>query len=668
MDKDPREPGRTRPGRRRRRRRGLAHRFGPDSILLVGNLKVGKTTLFSRLIGRSQQQVSYPGTGVDLSSGELNAERFGRIIDAPGVCSLQDRSEDAHVVRDLLVRRRVGAVLLVLDAKNLRRGLALAFQLAEFELPVVVALNMVDEAVQRGLRIDVGRLSEILGVPVIPTVAVEGRGLGQLRHSLSGARPLQMRLDIPETIRPAIGRIRSLIAGHPLSAGGLAYTLVAGIPEARDVLDDHVQPETADQIEGICAGSRHQADIVLTEAELAQAEAQALLVVRQEPAGRTRLADRLATWARRPATGIPIALVVLALVFAFVGWLGAVVLVDLLEGKLFGEMLLPALDGWVGRIPDEHAWLRELLTGQFGLITVGVVLPLGIVFPVLATFFFAFGLMEDSGYLPRMSLLMDRVLRRIGLNGKGLMPLVMGFSCVTMAVLTTRILDTKKQRIIGTLLLVLAFPCAPLLGVMMVLLSRLSIWATVVLFGLIFFQFALVGFLANLLLPGRRQDFVLELPPLRLPGLRNSLVKTGHRLFWFIREAIPYFVIGTLALYALDQFGLIDGLREAARPVLVRLLGLPAESADLFLMTFVRREAGVAMLVQQESAGLYDGVQVLVALLVMTMMMPCVNTLLVMYKERGFMVGSAILVFVMIYSLLLGALVNGVLRALGVQF
>ncbi len=658
--------------RRRRRRQGLTKRFGPDSILIVGNLKVGKTTLFSRLVGRGQQQVSQPGTGVELLVGELSAERFGRIIDAPGVCSLQDRSEDANVIRDLLIHRQVGAALLVLDAKNLRRGLALAFQLAEFELPVVVALTMVDEAVQRGLKIDVERLSEILGVVVIPTVAVEGRGLGQLKRSLSKARPLQMRLEVPESVRTESGSIRSLLAGLPLSAGGMAYELVAGIPGARDELGEHVQPKIAKQIEQIvdrievdCA--RH-AGIVLAEAELAQAEAQARLVTKQMSSGRTLLADRLSIWARRPATGIPISLAVLALVFAFVGWVGAILMVDLLEGRLFGELLLPWVDGWVGRIPDQHAWLRELLTGQFGLITVGVVLPLGIVMPVLATFFFAFGLLEDSGYLPRMSLLMDRVLRRIGLNGKGLMPVVMGFSCVTMAVLTTRILDTRKQRIIATLMLVMAFPCAPLLGVMMVLLARLSILATLVLFGLILFQMALVGFVANLLLPGRRQDFVLELPPLRLPRLRNSLEKTGHRLFWFLKEAIPYFIIGTLALYVLEQFGLIDGLRDAARPVLVSFLGLPPESADLFLLSFVRREAGVALLVQQEAAGLYDGVQVVVALLVMTMIIPCVNTLLVMYKERGFWTSSAILVFVMIYSLLVGALANTVFRALGVQF
>ncbi len=665
--------GPRRGGRRRRRRgwnRRLHHRFGPESLLLVGHLKVGKTTVFSWLVGREQQQVDYPGTGMQLASGKLPGERFTRLVDAPGVHSLQDRSEDAFVVRDLLVRQRVGGVVLVMDAKNPRRGLALALQLAETELPVVVALNMADEALQRGVEVDAEALSALLGVPVVSTVAVEGRGLGQLRRSLDDARPIRLRLELPEPLRPAAERIRELLAESPVSAPGLTYQLLADLPRAHDVLDDHVDSDVAKAVIEALKESRGastlQPDIALTEAEHVQAESAARSVVRLTPPARTRFADRLAVWSRRPASGIALVVLVLALVYLFVGWLGATVLVDLLEGQLFGEWLLPWLEGLVERFPA--TWVRELLIGPFGLITVGVVLPVGIVLPVLATFFLAFAVLEDSGYLPRMSLLLDRALRRIGLTGKGLVPLVMGFSCVTMAVLTTRMLDSRKQRLIATLLLVLAAPCAPLLGVMMVLLGRLGIGATLLTFGLIFFQFGLVGWLANRILPGRRPDFLLELPPLRAPRLRNTLTKTGHRLYWFLREAIPYFVLGTLVLYCLDQLGLIDDMRDLTRPVLVRFVGLPPESADVFLMSFVRREAGAALLVQQAMGGAYDGVQAVVTLLVMTLMIPCVNTLLVMFKERGLVAGSAILVFVMTYSLLFGALVNQVLRALGVTF
>jgi ferrous iron transport protein B len=320
----------------------------------------------------------------------------------------------------------------------------------------------------------------------------------------------------------------------------------------------------------------------------------------------------------------------------------------------------------LGHIPWQ--WLRDLLIGPFGLLTVGLVLSLAIVLPVLATFFFAFALMEDSGYLPRLSLLTDRVLRKLGLNGKGVLPLVMGLSCVTMAVLSARVLDSPKQRIIATLLLVLTVPCAPLLAVMMVLLARLSIWATVVFFGLLLVQFFIVGALANLLIPGKRPDFVLELPPMRVPRLKATFQKTGHQIVWFLKEAIPYFLLGTFVLFLLDQFGILDALREGLQPVSVKLLGLREESADVFFMTVVRREAGAALLAQQTAAGMYDGVQVVVTLMVMTLMIPCINSVLVMYKERGFLVSSAILLTVIAYSLLAGGLIHFVFRWLGVQF
>jgi ferrous iron transport protein B len=583
--------------------------------LIVGNLKVGKSTIFSWLTGKHRRRVIHSNNGVQLSSGPLGIGPFGRIVDAPGFHSLQDRSEDASVVRDLLARREVGGVLLVLDAKNPTRGLLLACQIARFHFRVAVALNLSDEARQRGVEVDGARLSELLGVPVVETMASEGRGLEQLKKALADARPLKIQNEIEKNL-------------------------------------DH-----------LAEGSR---EIALLETARTQAERLAGQVVRERPAARVGWSHRLSALSRRLSTGIPIAFLVLALTYFFVGWFGAGVLVDLLEGKLFQGLVLPVLDSWVSYIPWH--WMREMLAGQFGLLTVGLTLSLAIVLPVLATFFFAFALMEDSGYLPRLSLLTDRVLRKIGLNGKGVLPLVMGLSCVTMAVMTTRVLDSRKQRVIATLLLILAMPCAPLLSVMMVLLARLSAGATVVFFGLLILQFFLAGVLANLLVPGKRPDLVLELPPLRAPRLMNVLAKTGQQIRWFLKEAIPYFLLGALVLFLLDQLGVLQVLRDGLQPVSSRLLGLPAESADVFFLTIIRREAGAALLAQQYAAGMYDGVQVMVTLLVMTLMIPCINSVLVMYKERGFKIATVTLATVFLYALLMGGLVNQIFSWLGVQF
>jgi ferrous iron transport protein B len=643
--------------------------LGEHAILLVGNLKVGKSSLFTHLVGQRQHPVCYPGSAVELLWGRLAAGPYTHLIDAPGIYSLHDHSEEGQVVRQMLLRGEVGAVLLALDAKNLRRGLTLALQLAHFDVPLVAALNMVDEARQRGIEVDGQRLQSALGVPVVATMANEKRGLRQLRRALAEARPPTLEPGFPPSVEPLAGRLQQQLLGHRLAVRPLSYLLVADVPLSARMLGDAAHAEDVAALRGAreeAHGGPMGRGQLLAEAEQGQAGELASGVTTVRPAERPRWLDRISVWSRRPLTGIPIAIVVLALFYLFVANLGATVLVDLLETRLFGRIVLPVIDGWVQQIPQ--AWLRELLTGHFGLITVGLVLTVGIVTPVLATFFLAFAVLEDSGYLPRLSLLLDRLLRGIGLNGKGVLPLITGFSCVTMAVLTTRVLDTRKQRLIATMLLLVAFPCAPLLGVMIVMLARLSIWASVTVLGVLLLQVVVVGSLANLVLPGRRQDFVLELPPLRAPRLYNILLKTGQRLLWFLKEAIPYFLLGSFVLYLMDQAGLLDGFRDLLRPVSVRLLGLPGESADVFLMTLVRREAGAALLVQQATGeGLYDGTQAVVALVVMTLMVPCINTVLITYKERGVLTATGILLFVMVYSLIFGGLLNGAFRLLGVQ-
>lgn len=628
-------------------------------------LKTGKSTLFYGLTGRKKHMLRIPRSRIELPAGSIESGSIRHIVDAPGFYSLAERSEDALAVRELVLLRRIGAVLLVIDSKNMRRGLMLAMQLAEFSVPVVVALNMVDEALQRGIRVDATRLSRLLGVPVVPTVAAEGRGLGALKRAIAQAAPLAVRSVYPKEIETQINAIAAEI-GEGQLARGLAALLLGGLPlrdRAFEDLGGQASERIRSRLQGLAALTR-SGELAVVDAWRERAESIVAEVTELKPVETNPWSRRLAVWTRRPATGLPIALGVLMLVYLFVGLFGAGVLVDLIEGRLFGGLFLPWLDGLVAGIP--WLWLRELINGPFGIVSVGLVLSIGIVAPVLATFFWAFALLEDSGYLPRLSLLLDRSMRRIGLNGKGVLPLVMGFSCVTMAVLTTRMLDTPKQRIISTLLLMLAIPCAPLLSVMLVVLARLSAWAAPLLLAMLALQFVLVGLLANLLLPGKRPTFLLELPPLRIPRMRNTFIKTGHHLWWFLKEAIPYFMLGTLVLYAMDQLDWLDGIREAARPVLVRFLDLPPESADVFLLTAIRREAGAALLAQQSEMHLYDGVQVLVTLLVMTLMIPCINSVLVMYKERGALVATSILLFVIAYSLGVGAVFNALLRTTGV--
>ncbi len=363
-----------------------------DSLLLVGNLKVGKSTIFSWYTGRRRQSVRLAGKGPELIVGPLGVEKFTRIVDAPGFNSLLDRSEDANKVRQLLIEGRVGGICLVLDAKNLRRGISLALELSRFGLPMVAALNMSDEGRQRGLEVNTEALADLLGIPVVATVASEGRGLRQLRRVMSSARPLRIKLNLPADIENAILELENTAPKRVPYTQGLTFTLAAGLPSSQKQLALSANREQRRQVEEILAqlssGRAEPIDIVIAEASLSQSDSLWARVAQLKAPPRVDWLAKLGKWSRVPLTGIPIAMVVLTAVYLFVGSFGATYLVDLIEGRFFGELVLPIIDGWVENIP--WTWVQEMLMGQFGLLRVGLVLSVAIVMPVLATFFFAF--------------------------------------------------------------------------------------------------------------------------------------------------------------------------------------------------------------------------------------------------------------------------------------
>jgi ferrous iron transport protein B len=388
---------------------------------------------------------------------------------------------------------------------------------------------------------------------------------------------------------------------------------------------------------------------------------------RTRPASIGRFQEWLSRAVRRPATGLPLLAVVLYVVYLFVGVFGAQTLVNLIEHGLFAKYINPAAVAVADRfIP--WALARDFLVGKYGLITMGVTYAIAIVLPVVATFFLIFGWLEDSGYIPRLAIFSDRIFRAMGLNGKAVLPMVLGLGCDTMATMTTRILGTPKERLIAVLLLALGIPCSAQLATILGILGGISFAALLTLFGVVVAQMFLVGFLAARILPGDRSDFIMELPPLRLPAMRNLLTKTLLRIRWYLSEAVPLFLIGTALLFVLDATGLLKYVVAAGRPVVTGLLGLPAESAQVFVMGFLRRDYGAAGLFQLAHAGRLSASQAVVALTVMTLFVPCVANFLMIVKEQGTKAALAILVFITTVALSTGAGLHYALRVLGVRF
>jgi ferrous iron transport protein B len=379
-------------------------------------------------------------------------------------------------------------------------------------------------------------------------------------------------------------------------------------------------------------------------------------VIRQRQGARTPFSERLSTWTMNPWTGVPLLLVALYFgLYQFVGNFGAGTLVDFLEGRIFEGWLNPWAVDFTHRFIPWY-WLRELLTGEYGLFTLAIRYAVAIILPIVGTFFLAFSVIEDTGYFPRLAMLVDRIFKRIGLNGRAVIPLVLGFGCDTMATMVTRTLETVRERIIATVLLALAIPCSAQLGVILGLLSEvpgaLTVWSLCV--ALIFL---VIGFLAARIVPGERPMFYMEIPPLRLPQPRNVLIKTLTRMQWYFFEIVPLFLLASVLLWAGKLSGALNGLIELLRPAMLAM-GLPPDTAAVFVLGFFRRDFGAAGLYDMQSAGILNGVQLTVAAVTLTLFVPCVAQFLMMKKERGWAASLGIFVFVTSIAFGCGWLLN----------
>lgn len=644
----------------------------PQRVLLVGNPNVGKSVIFG-VLTRSYVTVSnYPGTTVEIARGTaMRLPTRPELLDTPGANSLTPQSEDEQVTRDILLTEPDAVVIQVGDTKNLRRALYLTAQLAELRRRQVLVLNLQDEAADLGVRVESAELARRLGIPVIPATATRGVGLDALARRLGEARVANAEVNYPAAVEHAALEVAALLPEHlGEQRRGVALMLLAGdrtlAPWLARYVDDHAQRAIGERRAALETRLGTRAAAVIARARHRWVASLLRQVYHQDRAPLGSVRDRLGGFAMHPLWGVPMLAGVLWAAYEFVGVFGAGTLVGLLEEGLFGEVINPAVATLVDRAVP-WTWLRELLVGPYGLVTMALTYAIAIVLPVVGTFFIFFGVLEDSGYLPRLAVMINRLFRAMGLNGKAVLPMVLGLGCDTMATLTTRILPTQKERILVTLLLALGVPCSAQLGVILAMLAGMAPLGTFIWGGVVVATLFGVGWAAARLVPGRSSDFLLEVPPLRLPSLRNILLKTTARAEWYLKEAVPLFILGTLILFVLDATGALPAVQATARPVVVGLLGLPEQAADAFLIGFLRRDYGAAGLFVLRQEGQLDGVQAVVSLVVITLFVPCIANFFMMVKERGLKAAALMVAFIVPFAFLVGGAVNFILRALGVQ-
>jgi ferrous iron transport protein B len=483
----------------------------------------------------------------------------------------------------------------------------------------------------------------------------------QANNNLTYKGPVEFSIEI------ALEKIAQLLQqSYTISKRSIGLLLLKEDQEIKELVKEK-EPDTIPSIEKITEEIKsHYTNPIEYEVALEQKEEATRIAskVVREREEKVRFGERLSRLTMNPVTGLPILFLILYFgLYKFVGDFGAGTVVDFIEGTIFEEHINPFLTTiFTALIPWKT--LQDLFVGEYGVLTLGFRYAVALILPIVTFFFLVFSIIEDTGYLPRLAMLIDRTFKRIGLSGRAVIPMVLGFGCDTMATMVTRTLPTKRERVISTMLLALAVPCSAQLGVILALLegkpTAMLLWA-----GVVALIFLFIGFLTARVMPGERPSFYMEVPPLRMPKVSNVLTKTYVRVKWYFKEIMPIFLVASVFIW-LGQltrlFDLILGLLK--KPV--ELIGLPAEAATVFLFGFFRRDYGAAGLYDINKAGVLNNVQLVVACVALTLFLPCIAQFLMNLKERGWKTGLGISFFILIISFGVAYFVNLVLTSFGV--
>ncbi len=565
-------------------------------VLLIGNPNVGKSVIFNRLTGVDVISSNYPGTSVDYTKGFITISGIRHeLIDVPGTYTLEPTCKAEEIAVELLKEGDV--VINVIDATNLERSLNLTLQLIKQKIPFVTALNLSDEAEHTGISIDVEVLERILNIKCIPTCALTGVGINKLVNSLEEVKVSNFDFD-NENRWNTIGKI---------------------LRETQRIKHKH-----------------------------------------------HTFLETLRDYSIKPVTGIPILLGVLMLMFLTIRFVGETI-IEHVSNPLFEIIWTPVLVKLAALLQNKEI-LTRLLIGEihnaidyetsFGLLSTGLYIPIGIVLPYVFSFYTILALMEDSGYLPWVAVMMDTTMHKAGVHGLSTIPMLLGFGCNVPGALATRILETRKEKFITATLLSIAVPCMALQAMLFGLLGSYGYKGFVVVFATLVVVWFIVGNILKYTVKGTSPEIFMEIPPYRLPYFKGITKKVFMRLKWFVKEAIPFMLLGVLLANSLYAFEILQGIEKITSPLFVYFLGLPKEAVGALILGLLRKDLAVGMLIPLQLE--YN--QLIVASVVLAVYFPCVATFSVLIKELGIKDMLKSVLIMLITAILTGAVLNQILK------
>jgi len=538
-------------------------------IVLMGNPNVGKSVVFSRLTGANVIASNYPGTTVDFYEGAMRLEgEHVKIIDAPGTYSLKPTNKAEEVSANLFEDADI--IINVVDATNLERNLYLTLEILERGKPSVIALNLWDETKHLGIEIDHEKLEELLGVPVVPTVALTGEGIKELVGRLKEAK----KMDFPSLSEDE------------------KWVKIGKIIKEVEVIKHH-----------------HHT-----------------------------LRERISDITIKPVTGIPIAIIMVAFSFWVVRIIGEG-LINYVFDPLFNAYypVVTQISNFLGSGIIHDILIGTLIDGKIdymqsmGLLTTGLYVPFGAVLPYIISFYFTLSLLEDSGYLPRLATLVDNIFHKLGMHGHGIVPVFLGLGCNVPGILSSRALETRKQRFISATLTAISVPCMAQTAMIFGILGPYGMRYIAMVYATLFTVFIVAGLLLNKFVKGESPEIFLDISPYRRPSMKAIVKKTWMRIRWFLEDAIPWLFLGVLLVNILYAIGFLQWLGNVFSPITSGWLGLPNESTTALLIGFLRKDLAVGMLLPLGMKPL----QLVIATTILTIYFPCIATFAVMLKELG---------------------------------
>lgn len=626
-------------------------------VALVGLPNTGKTLIFNSLTRDYNLVANCPFTTIDTKRKvcQINSQTC-ELIDTPGIFTLHTYSESEMVTRDLLFSETPDVIIQCVDAGQLKQSLNLTADLLELNVPLIMCLNAIDETSRKGIMIDSSTLSRFLSVEVIESIATKRQGIEELKQAVNNARKPKWNSKYDDTIENNISKIQSLLPEHVIYRRIKSLLILTRDPFVLPRLQETCEKSSVKAVEDTAAEIKDRFNGNITF-EINKKKNQWIDEVVEKSVHRQKLAmegfsQAVANVCRHPFFGVPILFSIMYIMFLLV-----VHVANNIAGWMESLLWAPVETAITGVLPS--GFWHDFLIGDYGVLSLGVANALITVLPILSVFFIMFNILEDMGYIPNLTVLTRRIFKKLGLSGASVMPLVLGFGCKTMATMTTRSLQSKREKFIAIYLIAFAIPCAAQMGLNMGILGRIGTSA----FLLVFFVLSAVeitaGLLLNLILKKETKSlFIQELPPIRMPEPRAVIVKTYYKLYWFLKEALPVFIYAALALFFLDKLGILNAIKVFLSPVIKGFLGLPLEMVDALILCMARHEAAAGLIMNLIDAGKLDYVQCIVAVTITTMFVPCFANIMAMINELKLKSALSMTVVINFSSFIIAGILN----------